>query len=252
MAVLITGASSGIGEACARLFAGARQNLVLIARRKERLLQLKHELASTYGIAVHTFELDVRDREKLSQLIDQNQEIFGQVDTLINNAGLAKGLEPIQNGHLEDWDVMIDTNIKGLLSMTRAFLPQMIAQGKGHIINLGSVAGHWVYEKGNVYCATKFAVHALTEALRLDLRGTGIRVTEISPGMVATEFSEVRFDNKERGNSVYAGKTPLTPNDVAETILWCVQRPAHVNIQEIVLFPTEQVGVHGTPQDRKK
>jgi NADP-dependent 3-hydroxy acid dehydrogenase YdfG len=145
---------------------------------------------------------------------------------------------------VEDWDTMIDTNVKGLLYITRAILPQMVRQKRGHVVNIGSVAGHWVYEKGNVYCATKFAVRALTEGFRLDLQGTGIRVTEISPGMVETEFSEVRFGNKHQAKAVYEGRSPLSALDIAETVLWSTQRPAHVNIQEIVIYPTEQASVH--------
>ena len=268
MVVLITGASSGIGEACARTFSAAGHDLVLVARRGDRLKHLSESLSNEFGIKAHSFQLDVRDRQSVekhihplpllpqldNQLTHQHSiqnprhaEILSQVEVLINNAGLAKGLDPLQTGNPEDWDVMIDTNIKGLLYMTRAFLPQFIARGRGHIINLGSVAGQWVYEKGNVYCATKYAVRALTEGLRLDLRGTGIRVTEISPGMVETEFSEVRFEDKDRANAVYAGKKPLSAMDIAETVLWCVERPQHVNIQELVIFPTEQAGVHGAP-----
>jgi NADP-dependent 3-hydroxy acid dehydrogenase YdfG len=170
--------------------------------------------------------------------------VFNSVDVLINNAGLAKGLSSLQEGNPEDWDAVVDTNIKGLLYVTRAILPKMIAQGRGHVVNIGSVAGHWVYEKGNVYCASKFAVRALTEGLRFDLAGTGIRVTEISPGMVETEFSEVRYGDREKGKAVYAGRKPLSALDIAETILWCVQRPAHVDIQEVVIYPTEQASVH--------
>jgi NADP-dependent 3-hydroxy acid dehydrogenase YdfG len=244
MTVLITGASSGIGEACAHAFAGARSNLILVSRRLDRLKTLASELSHKHGVRVDTFQLDVRNRKAIERLLESQSQLIKSVDVLVNNAGLAKGLVPIQAGDPDDWDVMIDTNIKGLLYMTRALLPQMIAEKKGHIINLGSVAGHWSYEKGNVYSATKFAVRALTESLRLDLRGTGVRVTEISPGMVETEFSEVRLNSKELGNAVYAGKTPLQARDIAETVLWCAQRPAHVNIQELVIFPTEQAGVH--------
>jgi NADP-dependent 3-hydroxy acid dehydrogenase YdfG len=188
--------------------------------------------------------LDVRDKVAIDELFRNHREELSQVDVLINSAGLAFGREPIQEGNPEEWDVVIDTNVKGLLYVTRAFLPQMIAKGGGHIVNMGSAAGHWAYPSGNIYSATKFAVRALTESLRMDLNGTGIRVSEVSPGMVETEFSDVRFKgDQQKAKSVYAGMTPLTATDVAETILWCVQRPAHVNIQEVVIFPTDQASV---------
>jgi serine 3-dehydrogenase len=244
MSVFISGASSGIGEACAHAFASAGHDLVLVARREDRLSALQHSLNEEYRVKVHCFHLDVRNRDELNSLIQQNPEVFQTIDVLINNAGLAKGRDPIQKGKPEDWEIMIDTNLKGLLNVTHGLLPGMVERKKGHIVNIGSVAGHWTYENGNVYCATKYAVRALTEGMRMDLNGTGIRVTEISPGMVETEFSEVRFGNKDLGSAVYQGRTPLTPKDIAETVLWCVQRPSHVNIQEVVIFPTEQASVH--------
>lgn len=248
MSVFISGASSGIGEACARIFAAHRYDLVLVARREDRLKRLAEELKSKHDIQIHCFELDVRNREKVQTLLHapspEIASILEGVEIVINNAGLASGLDPIQEGQLDDWDTMIDTNLKGLLYVTRAFLPQMIRQKRGHIVNLGSVAGQWVYPKGNVYCATKFAVRALTEGLRMDLAGTGIRVTEIAPGKVETEFSQVRFHGDlEKAKAVYAGSHPLSPTDIAEAILWCVQRPAHVNIQQLTLFPTDQGSV---------
>ncbi len=247
MSVFISGASSGIGEACARSFAAAHKDLVLVARREARLQELAHELQAQYGVKVHTFGLDVRDRVKIEALAATHAEIFEAVDVLVNNAGLAKGRDVIQNGKPEDWDLMIDTNLKGLLYVTRVFLPSMIKKKRGHIVNIGSVAGQWVYQSGNVYCASKFGVKALSESLRYDLHGSGIRVTEVSPGMVKTEFSQVRFEgDQEKADAVYAGKTPLTAQDIADTVLWCVQRPAHVNIQEVVIFPTEQPSVHPT------
>jgi 3-hydroxy acid dehydrogenase/malonic semialdehyde reductase len=244
MSVFITGASSGIGEACATQFAEAGHSLVLAARREDRLTALGKHLRDKFDVTVDTFGLDVRNRDQLESLVRQHPTVFNSIDVLINNAGLAKGLSTLQEGNPEDWDTVIDTNIKGLLYVTRAILPKMISQGRGHVVNIGSVAGHWVYEKGNVYCASKFAVRALTEGLRFDLAGTGIRVTEISPGMVETEFSEVRYGDREKGKAVYAGKKPLSAQDIAETVLWCIQRPAHVDIQEIVIFPTEQASVH--------
>lgn len=243
MAVFITGASSGIGEACARAFARAQYDIILTARREDRLLKLQAELKEAYPVQVHVFPLDVRNPTQLKNLAESHPEIFNSVEIVINNAGLAKGLTPIQEGNPMEWDLMIDTNIKGLLYVTRLFLPQLIKNQKGHIINIGSIAGHWTYERGNVYSATKFAVRALTEAFRHDLKGTGVRVTEISPGNVETEFSLVRFEDTERAKAVYANNTPLQAEDIAESILWCAQRPAHVNIQELIIYPTEQAGV---------
>lgn len=243
MSVFITGASGGIGEACARAFAAARFDLVLAARREDKLQALANELAAKHRIQVDTFGLDVRSHKAVVELIEHNPRVFAGVNVLINNAGLAKGVDALQDGKPEDWDAMIDTNVKGLLYVTRALLPGMIQRGDGHIVNLGSVAGHWVYPKGNVYCATKFAVHALTEALRLDVHGTGIRVSEISPGMVETDFSLVRLGDPAKAKAVYEGLEPLTAADIAEAVLWCVQRPKRVNIQEVVIFPTAQSAV---------
>jgi NADP-dependent 3-hydroxy acid dehydrogenase YdfG len=232
-AILITGATSGIGEACARLlrakWPGAR--LLLTGRRADRLERLQAELKA------EVFVLDIRDRKAVARFA----EGLEGVDALVNNAGLAAGLDTFQEASLNDWEEMIDTNVKGLLYITRALLPKMIAAGSGHIVNIGSVAGRQVYPKGHVYNATKFAVHALTEALRLDLQGTGLRVTEIQPGMVETEFSKVRFKGDEaKAKSVYSGLKPLQPEDVAEAIFWSLNQPPHVNVQEILLMPTDQ------------
>jgi 3-hydroxy acid dehydrogenase / malonic semialdehyde reductase len=243
MSVFITGASSGIGEACARAFAGVNEDLVLVARRKDKLDKLASELKSVANkpIQIHTFEADVRNQKSIRRLFEEHGDIMKSVQILVNNAGLGLGRGPLQDGVEDDWDQMIDTNIKGLLYVTKAFLPQMIAAQKGHIVNLGSVAGYRVYPGGAIYCATKFAVRALTEGLRLDLLGTGIRVTEIAPGMVETNFSKVRFKGDvEKADAVYKGMRPLTAVDIAETVLWCVQRPAHVNIQTVALYPTDQ------------
>jgi NADP-dependent 3-hydroxy acid dehydrogenase YdfG len=247
MSVFISGASAGIGEATARAFAALKRDLVLVARRKERLEALKSELIERHGsssgkpLRVDILELDVRDSKAVDALFRTHKDVLSQVDVLVNNAGLALGRDPIQQGNTEDWDVMIDTNVKGLLYVTHAFLPQMIAKGSGHIVNMGSVAGYWNYPNGNIYAATKFAVRAITESLRLDLHGTGIRVSEVAPGMVETDFSRVRFKgNEEKASAIYAGTKPLTPEDIADAIVWCVQRPAHVNIQEIVIYPTDQ------------
>lgn len=250
MSVFISGASSGIGKACAEAFAKAKQDLVLVARRMDRIQDLCENLQTQYGIRAHGFCLDIQDLNAVEDLIQNNRAIFQNLHILVNNAGLAKGLSPLQDGNPRDWDSVIDTNIKGVLYLTRSFLPFLI-QNKGHIVNIGSVAGHWVYEKGTVYCATKFAVRAINNGLRLDLNGTGVRVTEISPGMVETEFSDVRFfGNQEQARAVYQGRTPLKPEDIAETVVWCAQRPPHVNIQEVIIFPTEQAGV-GVPFKNK-
>ena len=245
MSVFITGASSGIGEACARVFAAAGKDLVLTARRVDRLIQLKEELLQAYpSIKVHCFGLDVRQKASIDDLMSQHAHVLQGVDILINNAGLALGRDPIQKGSPADWDIVIDTNVKGLLYVTHALLPIFLSKKSGHIVNVSSVAGLWVYPHGNVYCASKHAVKAITESLRYDLNGSGIRVTEVSPGMVQTEFSVVRYKGDQRkADAVYEGKNPLTASDVAETILWCVNRPARVNIQEVVMFPTEQPGV---------
>lgn len=244
MSVFITGASSGIGEACARAFAAAGHDLVLAARREERLKALAADLGSRHGVKVHVFALDVRSRKAVDELVTGQTGVFGAVDVLINNAGLAKGREAIQDEKPEDWDVVLDTNVKGLLYVTRALLPGFISRGKGHVINIGSVAGHWTYPGGAVYSASKFAVRALNEAMRLDLAGTGVRVTAISPGMVETEFSMVRFAGDEhKAKAVYQGMKPLSPADIAETVLWCAQRPPHVNVQEVIVYPTDQASV---------
>ncbi len=239
--ILITGASAGIGEATARIFAKAGEELLLVARRGDRLRALADSLNKEYQVKVHEYVLDVRDSKAVKKFAEERAALLSQVTVLINNAGLAKGLSTFQEGDTDDWDVTIDTNIKGLLYVTRAVVPFLIQNKKGHIVNLGSVAGRWRYPKGSVYCATKTAVSAISETLRYDLLGSGIRVTEISPGMVKTDFSLVRFEGDlDRADAVYQGMTPLTAEDIAETIAWTVNRPAHVNIQEVVLYPTEQ------------
>jgi hypothetical protein len=238
--ILITGATAGIGEATARIFAENGYDLLLTGRRRDRLEALSAELAHDHKIRVHTYALDVSRSDEVESFARQAAPLLAETQVLINNAGLAKSLKPIQEVDSSEWDSMIDTNVKGLLAVTHHVLPHFIKKGEGHIVNLGSVAGHTNYPKGNVYCATKAAVHALSECMRLDLVGTGIRVTEISPGMVETEFSMVRLGDAEKAKSVYAGMTPLSARDIAETIFWCVNRPKHVNIQEVVIYPTDQ------------
>ncbi len=239
--VLITGASSGIGAACAQQFAAAGARLLLAARRENRLQESKPELLAAGAKDVHTFALDVRDREQVQSVIEALPESWQAIDVLVNNAGLSRGLEKLQEGHIEDWEEMIDTNVKGLLYVTRSVVPGMVARAKGHVVNIGSTAGHMTYPKGAVYCATKAAENRISEGLRQDLLGTPVRVTTIDPGMVETEFSKVRFHGDEaRAAKVYQGLTPLTAEDVADAILWAVTRPAHVNIAQVLLTSVDQ------------
>lgn len=239
--VLITGASSGIGAATAKLFAEQGAKLILAARRVDRLEQLAAPLQETYGTATYPIALDVRDRLQVETAIAALPPEWAAVDILVNNAGLSRGLHKLHEGSIQDWDEMIDTNLKGLLYVTRAVLPGMVNRDRGHVINLGSIAGHQTYPNGNVYCATKAAVRALSEGLKMDLLGTPVRVTSIDPGLVETEFSDVRFrGNLDRAKQVYQGMMPLTPEDVADAILFCATRPPHVNISEMLLMPTDQ------------
>ena len=239
--ILITGATSGIGEATLRrLLTSGASKILITGRRKERLKSLQQEL-STSACPVIPFCFDIRERESVEQFVEYAKPELADLDILINNAGLAAGRDLFQDASIEDWEAMIDTNVKGLLYVTRAILPLMIARKSGHIVNIGSIAGHSVYPRGNVYCATKFAVRALNEALRVDTLGSGIRVTSVDPGMVETEFSLVRYKgDAEKAAEVYKGVTPLSPSDIADAIYWSLSRPKHVNIQEIVLTPTEQ------------
>jgi 3-hydroxy acid dehydrogenase / malonic semialdehyde reductase len=242
---LITGASSGIGEACARRFAAEGANLVLWARRADRLEALAAELASAHRVSLSVGVVDVREREAVNRAAEALVRASRIPEVLINNAGLASGLAKLQDGDPEDWDRMIDTNVKGLLNVTRAILPHMVARRRGHIINLGSTAGHQTYPMGNVYNATKFGVRALTEGMNLDVAGTPIRVSAVDPGFVETEFSEVRFHgDKERARAVYRGFKPLTADDVADAIVYVVNLPEHVNILDLVIMPTAQRNIY--------
>jgi len=244
---LITGASAGIGDACAEVFAREGARLILAARRRDRLTSLAARLERDHGTASLLLELDVRDRESVAAAIGGLPDGFGDIDVLINNAGLSRGLDRLQDGDHVDWDEMIDTNVKGLLWVSRAVLPGMVARDRGHVVNVGSVAGHQVYQGGNVYCATKYAVRALTQGLRLDLLGTRVRCSTVDPGMVHTEFSEVRFHgDQERAAKVYQAFPPLQPADVAEAILFCATRPPHVVVQEILLMPQDQGAVYAS------
>ena len=236
---LITGASSGIGMATAKAFARANINLILCGRRKEALEKLKTELGSLVRIV--TLEFDVRDKEKIKESINSLPSEFKQIDILINNAGNAHGLDPFQEGSIEDWDAMIDINVKGLLYVSKNVIPQMIERKNGHIINIGSTAGKEVYPKGNVYCASKFAVDALNQGMRIDLNAFGIKVGAVNPGLTLTGFSEVRFKgDKEKADQVYKGFQPLLPEDIADIILFVVSRPYHVNIADLTVMPTAQ------------
>ena len=237
---LITGATAGIGEACARLFAKEKYNLILLARRSDKLENLAGTLRQEFGIQVLTLTVDVRNKAEVFQLEGLDDQ-WKHVDVLINNAGLSQGLDPIQDGDTDDWDTMIDTNVKGLLYVTRVVSPWMVSRRSGHIINIGSIAGKETYANGNVYCATKHAVDSLNKAMRIDLLPFSIKVTAVHPGAVETEFSEVRFKgDKERAKKVYEGFEPLYAQDIAEAIWFVVSRPVHVNINDMLIMPTAQ------------
>lgn len=243
--LLITGASSGIGAACARRFARDGASIVLWARRLDRLQRLADEIESATGSHVHVRDVDVRDRAAVNEAASALAEADATPHVIINNAGLAAGFDLVQDGDPEDWDRMIDTNIRGLLNVTRAILPEMIRLGRGHIINIGSTAGHMTYPRGNVYAATKHAVRALTEGMNLDVSGTPVRVSSVDPGFVETEFSIVRFAGDEgRAGKVYEGFQPLSGDDVADTIAYVAGLPEHMNILDVVLVPTAQRNVY--------
>jgi len=238
---LITGATAGIGEACAHVFARERYDLILTGRRADRLGKIAQQLIAEYNVKVETLEFDVREREAVITKLEELPDNWKKVNVLVNNAGLSQGLDPIHNGSYEDWETMIDTNIKGLLYVTKVVSNWMISNRYGHIVNLGSIAGKEVYANGNVYCASKHAVDALNKAMRIDLLPHGIKVTAVHPGAVETEFSLVRFKgDKNRAKKVYDGFEPLVAMDVAETIWFAVSRPPHVNINELTVMPTAQ------------
>lgn len=241
--VFITGASSGIGEATARKFAEAGTKLILAARRYDRL----QDLAKTLSTNCHLIELDVADKATVDAAVAGLPKEFQAIDILINNAGKARGLSKLHEGDPSDWEDMINTNVKGLLWVSRAVVPGMVQRGRGHVINIGSIAGHDVYPNGNVYCGTKHAVDAITKGLRMDLNGTNIRVSTVDPGLVETEFSLVRFHgDRDRASKTYQGYKPLTGDDIAETVLWIADRPEHVQIAEVIILPTAQASVNLT------
>lgn len=244
---LITGATSGIGRATALRLAGLGYEVTATGRRADRLEELRRDVEAAGGRCT-TLAFDVRSEAE----VKEHLEPLVQVDLLVNNAGLAAGLEHIDQGDTADWDAMIDTNVKGLLYVTRTIAPKMVARGSGHIVNIGSIAGTEAYENGAVYCASKHAVHAISQSMRADLLSAGIKVTEIRPGMVETEFSQVRFHgDRERAAKVYNGLTPLTGADIAETIAWVAQLPAHMNVNDMVVMPAQQAGAFYTYKKEK-
>ena len=236
---IITGATSGIGMATAKLFAKNGVKLILCGRREDRLKKLSEELSALTDI--HTLTFDIRNRDEVFKAIQLLPKHFSEIDILINNAGNAHGMDPIDEGNIEDWDAMLDINVKGLLYVSKAIIPKMIERKSGHIINIGSTAGKEVYPKGNVYCASKHAVDAINQGMRLDLNGKGIKVGAINPGLVQTEFREVRFKgDSEKAEKVYQGYTPLKPEDVADIIWFAVTRPPHVNIADLTVMCLDQ------------
>lgn len=238
---LITGASAGIGAATALAFAREGARLLLAARRAGKLAEIASQALQCGAEAVHSFQLDVRNRHAVQRAIDELPPEWAEIDVLVNNAGLSRGMEKLYTGRIEDWEEMIDTNVKGLLYVARAVVPGMVVRGRGHVVNMGSMAGEIVYPNGAVYCGSKAAARAINDGLREDLLGTPVRVTSIDPGLVETEFSQVRFHgDANRAAKVYQGMTPLIGEDIADAILWAITRPAHVNIARISLSPLNQ------------
>lgn len=237
---LITGATAGIGQACAYKFAEQKHDLIITGRRKQRLIELSNVIKKKYSVQVMTLAFDIRNKNEVDAAVAKIPSDW-KVEILINNAGLAAGLSPIQDGSVDDWEQMIDTNIKGLLYISKAIVPKMIENRKGHIINIGSIAGKEVYPKGNVYCASKHAVDALTKGMRIDLLPHGIKVSQVAPGLVETEFSLVRFKwNKEIAEKVYRGYQPLKGEDIADAAYYIASLPTHVNINDLIIMPTAQ------------
>jgi 3-hydroxy acid dehydrogenase/malonic semialdehyde reductase len=242
--VLITGASSGIGRACAQLCAAQGARLILAARRVDRLEALSHDLTQKYGKKHYVIPLNVCLQEEVAKQLNSLPDSWNAIDVLINNAGLALDSLPLQQGIEAHWDTMIDTNIKGLLYVSRIIIPEMLIRGRGHVVNMGSIAGLECYPNGNVYVATKHAVHALSKSMRLDMLGSSIRVTEIAPGAVETEFSEVRWNDKKRAKEFYQNFNPLHAEDIADAVVYAITRPEHVNIEQMVIMPRVQASAN--------
>ena len=243
--ILITGATSGIGKACAEKFAEAGHNIIITGRRQDRLDELSSTLASTFHVKILSLCFDVQDKEAVDKAVKSIPEEWKEIDILINNAGLALGRDSFEDADMQDWETMLNTNVHGLLYVSRAILPFMIDRGSGHIINMGSIAGREVYEKGNVYCASKFAVDAISRSMRIDLMKHHIKVTSINPGAVETEFSLVRFKGEEeKAAAAYQGYTPLTAEDVADTVFYCASLPPHVCINDVSMTCVQQAGTY--------
>ena len=242
--VFITGATSGIGQACSETFAEQGARLIITGRRTERLSTLADKLHDKHQSDVLPLTLDITQREAINECISQLPVEYSDIDLLINNAGLALRTDPIQTADPDNWDIMIDTNVKGLLNVSRAIFPGMIRRKSGHIINIGSIAGHDYYPGGNVYCATKHAVKAITKTLQIDLLGTGVRAGSVDPGAVHTEFSQVRWDDEKRSDEFYKAFDPLTPADIANAVVYCASQPAHVNIAEMIVMPSCQASAN--------
>jgi len=242
---LVTGATSGFGLATAHALAAEGCHVAITGRREDRLSTAASEIAAKHRVESVPLRFDVRDLSQVRSALEGAAGLLGRLDILVNNAGLALALDPLQTGDTRDWDQMIDTNVKGLLYVSRTVLPGMVERGRGHVVNVGSVAGHQTYAGGAVYSATKYAVRALTDALRYDVLGKGIRVSNVEPGLAETEFSEVRFKgDAAKAKTVYEGMTALSGEDVAEAIVWCLTRPAHVNVQSVLILPTDQASAH--------
>jgi NADP-dependent 3-hydroxy acid dehydrogenase YdfG len=242
---LVTGATSGFGLATARALAAEGANVAITGRREDRLRATAEDIRAKHRVEVVALRFDVRDLEQVRTALTGAPGLLAKLDILVNNAGLALALDPLQSGDTRDWDQMIDTNVKGLLYVSRTVLPGMVERGAGHVVNVGSVAGHQTYAGGAVYSATKYAVRAITDALRYDVLGKGVRVSNVEPGLAETEFSEVRFKgDRERAKTVYEGLRALTAEDVAEAVVWCLTRPAHVNVQSVLIMPTDQASAH--------
>ena len=242
---LITGATSGFGRATASALAARGCHVAITGRREDRLQSFAREIRERHAVQSISLTFDVRDLAQVRSTLGASTELLSKLEILVNNAGLALALDAVQTGDPADWDQMIDTNVKGLLYVTRTVLPGMVERGSGHVVNIGSIAGHQVYGGGAVYCATKFAVRAITDALRYDVLGKGVRVSNVEPGLAETEFSEVRFKgDRTRAGAVYDGMTPLRAEDVADAVIWCLTRPPHVNVQSVLLLPTDQASAY--------